>query len=485
MKKFYITTAIDYVNAKPHLGHAYEKICADIIARWKRLEGFDVFFLTGTDENAQKNKQAAEKAGIPVRKFVDQNANFFIEMCKVLNISYDEFIRTTEERHIKVSQQIFQKIFDKGDIYKGKYEGLYCTGCEAFKTEKDLVNGRCPEHKEKPKFISEESYFFKLSKYKAYILDLIKNKGLIFPKSKENEILQRLNEEELKDLCVSRNSLEWGINVPFDKTHTIYVWMDALVNYISAIGYTNDPKFKKYWPADMHIIGKGINWFHTVIWPAILKSADIEPPKLVPIHGYITINGKKISKSLGNVIDPVELVKKYPADTIRYYLAKVVPYIDDGDFSEKSLKERINGELVSDLGNLVNRVLTLSDKFSGKIEGTPELDKKLDFQKIQKKMDKLELHHALEEIWQFVRECNKYVNEKEPWKLEGKELSHVLYNLLEALRVTSILIHPFIPTTSEKINQQLGTKLGTFKDLKFKEFKGKPKKGELLFEKVQ
>lgn len=483
--KFYITTAIDYVNAKPHVGHAYEKICADIIARWKRLQGFDVFFLTGTDENAQKNEQAARKVGIPVKKFVEQNAKTFIEMCKALNISYDDFIRTTEPRHTKVSQLIFQKLFDRGDIYKGKYEGLYCYGCEEFKTEKDLVDGRCPEHKEKPKLISEESYFFKLSKYIDYILDLIENKNIIFPKKRKNEILQRLRKEELKDLCVSRAGLEWGIPVPFDKKHKIYVWIDALVNYISALGYPDSAKFRNYWPADVHVIGKGINWFHTVIWPAILKSAGIDPPKLVAVHGYITINKKKISKSMGNVIDPVELAKKYPADAIRYHLAKIVPYTDDGDFSEKTLKEIINGELISDLGNLVYRALTLVEKSKPmKIEGKPELDKELNFGKIQKHIDKFELHHALEEIFSFIRKCNKYINEKEPWKLEGKELSHVLYNLLESLRVISILIHPFMPETAKKLASQLGTEITGFKDLKFRKFNGKPKKGEMLFRRI-
>lgn len=481
-KTFYITTAIDFVNAKPHLGHAYEKIYADAIARWKRLDGFDVFFLTGTDENAQKNAQAAKAAGLPVKEFVDRNAKFFLKLCKSLNISFDDFIRTTEPRHIKVSQLIFKKLFENGDIYKGTYEGLYCIGCESYITEKDLVDGKCPEHKKKPEYIKEESYFFRLSKYKDFVLDLIKNKKLIFPKSRENEILQRLENEELKDLCVSRKGLKWGISVPFDKNYTIYVWIDALVNYISALGYPNGKKFKKYWPADMHIIGKGINWFHTVIWPAILKSAGIEPPKLVPVHGYITADGQKLSKSLGNTMDPMELAGKYGSDALRYYLLKNIPFTDDGNFSEKRLIETINGELVSDLGNLVYRVLTLAEKYKGKIEGKAELEP--DFEKIWKRMERLELHHALEEIFSFIRKCNRYINEKEPWKLEGEKLGNVLYNLLESLRIISILIEPFLPETAEKLAKQLGTKITGFNELKFGKFAGKPRKGEMLFRKV-
>ena len=485
-KTFYITTAIDFVNAKPHLGHAYEKVCADAIARWKRLDGFDVFFITGTDENAQKNAQAAKVAGLPVKEFVDKNAGFFLELCRILGISFDDFIRTTEQRHVKISQNIFKKLFENGDIYKGTYEGMYCVGCESYVTEKDLVDGKCPEHRKTPDYIKEESYFFRLSKYRGFVLDMIKNKNLIFPESRKNEMLQRLENEELKDLCVSRLGLEWGIPVPFDSKHTIYVWIDALVNYISAIGYPNRQKFKKYWPADIHVIGKGINWFHTVIWPAILKSAGIEPPKLVPVHGYITVDGQKISKSLGNSVDPIELVGKYSPDALRYYLLKNIPYADDCDFSEKRLKEAINGELVSDLGNLVYRVLTLAEKNRGlKFEGKPELDKKLKFSQIRKYMGIFEFHHALDEIFSFIRECNRYVNENEPWKLEGEKLGHVLYNLLESLRIISILIFPFMPETAEKLAGQLGTKITDFKDLKFKKLSGKPKKGEMLFRKVE
>jgi methionyl-tRNA synthetase len=482
--KFYITTAIDYVNARPHLGHAYEKICADVLARWHRLDGREVFFLTGTDENAQKNVQAAKETGKDVKSFVDENTKEFKRLCEVYNISYDDFIRTTEERHRRVSQSFFQRIHENKDIYKGKYRGLYCVGCEAFYLEKDLVNGKCPEHGKRPEWIEEENYFFRLSKYHKQILELIeKNPKFILPETRRNEILSRLK-NPLRDLSVSRCNVEWGIPVPFDKEQKIYVWFDALLNYISALGFPDKEKFKEFWPADIHLIGTGINWFHSVIWPAMLMSAGVEPPKGVFVHGYINIGGKKLSKSKGLVIDPFEIVKKFGADQVRYFLVKEIPFGEDGEFSEDALKERINGELVSDLGNLVNRVLTIAEKFSGDIKGTPELDKKLDFRKIKGFMDKLELHHALACVWDFIRASNKYINEKEPWNLKGPELGEVLYNLLEALRVIAILINPFIPQTSEKICKQLGVSLGKFNDLRFKDFKGKPKKGELLFQKV-
>ncbi len=482
-KKFYITTAIDYVNAKPHLGHAYEKICADVIARWHRLRGEEVFFLTGTDENAQKNEQAAKKAKSDIKSFVDKNAEKFKELCSVLNLSNDYFIRTTEKRHFRVAQEIFQKVYEKGDIYKGYYEGYYCTGCEAFLTEKDLVDGKCPEHGTRPDWIKEESYFFKMSKYREQIEKLLSKKGFILPDNRRVEMLNRVREEGLKDLSVSRINLDWGIPVPFDKKHRIYVWFDALINYISALDYPDGEKYKKFWPADVHIIGKGINWFHTVIWPSMLMSAGIKLPDKVFVHGYVNIKGQKMSKSTGTIVDPIELVKKYGSDAVRYFLIRDIPFGGDGDFSEEALKARINGELLSDLGNLVSRVLTLASKCKS-FNGKPELDKKLNFDKIDKLMLNYELHIALNEIWNFIRSVNKYINEKEPWKLKGKELENIVYNLLESLRVIAILIEPFIPETSEKINKQLGIKKGNFKELKFRKINYRPKKGEHLFKKV-
>ena len=486
MGRFYITTAIDYVNAKPHIGHAYEKICADVLARWHRLKGDEVHFLTGTDENAQKNEKAAREAGVPVRKFVDQNSRAFIRLCKTLNVSNDDFIRTTEERHTRVSRQIFQKVFDRGDIYKGKYEGLYCVGCEAFKTEKDLVDGKCPEHGKEPEFVSEEAYFFRMSNYTQKILELLKSKTFVLPESRRNEMINRVESEGLKDLCVSRKGLKWGIETPIDPEHKIYVWIDALVNYISGLGYPDGDLYRKFWPADMHLIGKGINWFHTVIWPSILMSAGVPVPRNVFVHGYVNVGGAKISKSgVGISVDPIGLIGKYGADAMRYFLLREIPFGEDGDFTEEALVKRINGELAADLGNLASRVLTLAGKFDGKIEGKPELEKDLNFKGIEDKMGSLELHHALDGVWDFIRACNKYINDREPWKLKGKELGQVLYNLLEGLRAIAILVSPFIPGTAEEINRQLGVKPGAFRDLKFRAWAGKPKKGKHLFERVK
>ena len=449
----YITTAIDYVNAKPHIGHAYEKIVTDVIARWNRLKGEEVYFLTGTDENAQKNSQAAKAADVATQKFVDDMTAQFKELCTAYHISFDQFVRTTEKRHFRVAQEIFEKIHKKGDIYKGQYVGLYCEGCEAFYVEKDLVNGQCPEHKKPLKHLKEENYFFRLSKYRDQIQAHIK-KGFIFPKTRENEILRRL-EEPLKDLSVSRHQVEWGIPVPFDKDHKIYVWFEALLSYISALDYPKG-SYKKVWPANVHVVGVGINWFHTVIWPAMLLSAGLPLPKKVVVHGYVNIGGEKMSKSQGNVVDPLELVKRYPADTIRYFLIRDIPFGEDGDFSEAALKQRINGELVSDLGNLASRVLALAGKFSGTVKGKPVLDKKLQLKKIEQYMQALQLHRALGEVFAFVRECNKYINDTEPWKLNGAALGEVLYNLLESLRVIGILIGPFLPATAEELRTQLG-----------------------------
>ncbi|MDD5253575.1 MAG: methionine--tRNA ligase [Candidatus Nanoarchaeia archaeon] len=489
-EKYYITTAIDYVNAKPHIGHAYEKIIADVLARWNRIKGKDVFYLTGTDENAQKNAQAAEEAKKDVKKFVDENVKYFIDLCKKLNLSNDYFIRTTEKRHIKISQEIFSKVLKKGDIYKGTYEGLYCQGCEAFITEKELVNGKCPEHNKEPRYIKEENYFFKMSKYENQMLDLLSKPGFVFPDYRGKEMYNRVKEEGLKDLCVSRKGTNWGIELPNDKGYSIYVWFDALINYISALDYPDGELYKKFWPADAHLIGKGINWFHSVIWPTMLMSAGIKLPKQIVVHGYLTVDGQKISKSLGNTIDPIKLVNKYGADPIRYVLIRDIPSGEDGDFSEKILTEKINSELANGLGNLISRSLGMTEKyFEGRVPKGKNLIK-FDLDKLNEHFDKIELHLALAETWKYIDECNKFVEDKKPWVLakeNDKELSDVIYSLLDSIRIISILINPFIPETSEKINKKLGIKLGNYKDVKPNLLKQgiKVEKGESLFNKVE
>ena len=454
-KKFYITTAIDYVNARPHIGHAFEKIIADALARWHKIKGEEVFFLTGTDENAQKNAEVAHEEGIDVKKFVDRNSKLFIELCKKLNVEYDRFIRTTEKEHKDKSQEIFKKVYDKGEIYKGNYEGLYCVGCESFITEKDLVDGKCPEHNKVPEKISEEAYFFKLSKYEDKIIKFVKN--YIIPESKKNEILTRLKKEGLRDLCVSRTNLDWGIDNPIDKKHKIYVWFDALINYVSGANGN--------WPADVHVVGKGINWFHSVIWPGILLSAGIELPKKLLVHGYVNLKGQKISKSLGNTIDPIELVDKFGSDAVRYSLLRGSTF-EDFDYSEDVLIERNNNELANKLGNLVSRTATLAEK-NGIEKTENKLLKKLKLKEIEKFIDNFELDKALDLIFRFIDICNEYVQNKKPWETKDKK---VLYELVDSIKKIAELLIPFIPESAEKIQKQFSAT--------------KIKKGEILFKKI-
>ncbi|MDD5192951.1 MAG: methionine--tRNA ligase, partial [Candidatus Nanoarchaeia archaeon] len=440
-KKFYITTAIDYVNAKPHIGHAFEKVLVDALARWHKLQDYDVWFLTGTDENAQKNSQAAQLAGVSAQEFVDTNSKFFVELCKKLDVDYSRFIRTTEKEHKKICQEIFKKVYDKGEIYKGKYEGYYCTGCEGYITEKDLINGKCPEHNKEPEWMSEDAYFFKLSKYKDKILKFVKN--YIVPESRKNEIISRLNEEELKDLCVSRLNLDWGIDNPIDKKFKIYVWFDALINYITGAD--------KYWPANVHVVGKGINWFHSVIWPGMLLSSGYKLPEKLLVHGYLNSKGQKISKSLGNVIDPIQLADRYGSDPVRYSLLKCSVF-EDSDYSEEILIERNNNELANKLGNLVSRVTALCEKNG--FEKTPnKLLKKFRLKEIKKYFNNFELDKALSEIFAFIDECNLYIQDKKPWETRDKK---VLFELLDSIKAIAILLWPFLPSTSEKIAKQIG-----------------------------
>lgn len=486
MPKIYITTPAYYPNLSPHVGHAYTTIASDILARWWKLKigNENVMFISGLDEHGEKIEKAAEEKGLKPQEFVDMMAKKFLKTWKVLNISLDGFIRTSEERHIEIVRKMFKKIYDAGDIYKGFYEGWYCVPCESFWTELQLVDGCCPECKRPVKKVKEESYFFRLSKYQKKLLDLYKkNPDFITPASKRNEIVNRVR-EGLDDLSISRLKVKWGIPVPIDKKSTLYCWIDALSFYISVLDYPGS-KFKKFWPPDIQLMSKEINWFHSVIFPSLLMSARIPLAKKVFIHGWLTANGEKMSKSKGNFIIPEDMVNKYGVDAFRYFLFRQIPFGDDGDFSEDALKARINGELLSDLGNLVSRVLTLAEKYKGDVKGKPELENKLNLKKIEKLMEGLELHHAIYEIFEFIRACNKYINENEPWKQEGKELGNTLYNLLEALRIIAILTSPFIPDTAGKIDKQLGIKAGMLKDCKFKPFNGKPKKGEHLFTKIK
>jgi len=454
MAKFYVTTAIDYVNAKPHIGHAFEKVIADALVRWKKQKGYDVFFLTGVDENAQKNVQAAEAAGVSVKDFVGKNTGFFLELCKKLNISYDKFIRTSASEHAKVVQEILKKIIDKGDIYEGEYEGDYCVGCEAYLTEKDLVYGKCPEHNTVPEHMKEQAYFFKLSKYKDRLIKFAEK--YIVPESKKKEILFRLK-QGLKDVCITRKNAEWGIDFPLDKKYKVWVWIDALINYISGA--------KKQWPADVHIIGKGINWFHSVIWPAILMSAGYKLPDKLLVHGYLISGGKKMSKSLGNVINPLKLLEKYSADTVRYALLKCNVF-DDTDFNEKDLIARHNNELANKLGNLVSRVASLIEKY-GFEKCENKLIKKLNVKEIDKLIEEFKFDKALNEIFAFVDICNEYVQSKKIWETKDTK---ALYELKESILKISELLLPFIPESAEKIIKQFSAK--------------KIKKGEILFKKI-
>jgi methionyl-tRNA synthetase len=467
-KKFYITTAIDYVNAKPHIGHAMEKVIADAIARWHRLLGEDVFYLTGTDENAQKNVQAAKVAGVSVREFVDKNTGYFLDLVKNLNISHNKFVRTSAEEHARVVTKIIKKMNEAGDIYKGKYEGHYCTGCESYITEKDLVNGKCPEHCKAPEFMSEDAYFFKLSKYQGKLIKFAEK--YIVPVSKKKEILYRLN-EGLNDLCISRKGADWGIDFPLDKEYKVYVWVDALINYVSGA--------ENKWPADVHVIGKGINWFHSVIWPGILMSAGYKLPDKLLVHGYLNLGGKKISKSLGNTIDPLDLLEIYNPDSLRYSLLKCNVF-DDSDYNEEIIIERHNTELANKLGNLISRVSSLAEK-NGIEKCENRLLKKLKLKDIEKKMSGFELDKALGEIFGFIDICNEYVQSKKPWETHDKK---VLYELIDSIKSIAILLWPFIPETSEKIAKSLGFKID-YNEITKPYKVQKIKKSEILFKKIE
>ena len=477
--KFYITTAIDYPNSRPHLGHALEKVQTDVLARYHRLLGEDVFFLTGSDENAQKNVLAAEEAGIPVKEFIDKIVKVFQQMIQLLNISNDYFIRTADQKkHWPGIIKIWKECIKSDDIYKKEYKGLYCVGCEAFLTEKDLKDGLCPEHLKAPEKVSEENYFFRLSKYEKQLQKLIeKDKLKIIPEKRKNEILSFIK-SGLRDLSVSRPKERmrgWGIPVPGDNNQKIYVWMDALGNYLTGLGYgtENQDLFKKYWPADVHVIGKGISRFHAIYWPAFLLSAGIELPKIIFVHDYLTVNDQKISKTLGNVIDPIELVEKYGTDAVRYFLLREFSPFSDGDFTDQRFEQRYESDLAKGLGNFVSRVLTMTEKYCDcKV---PEIDKdpethplrvdeniynwKKAWQDLDKYMLNFQFNEALISIWRFISEADKYIEQNKPWELakqaKTKELNWVLYGLLNAIHQLAWQVYIFMPETSIKIAKAL------------------------------
>lgn len=501
-KKFYITTAIPYVNAPPHIGHALEFVQSDVIARWHRLKGEDVFFLSGSDENAQKNVLAALEKNVSVHDFVRKNSYLFMDLLKALDISNNDFIRTSaEKKHRDGAVKVWNACMKSGDIYKKSYTGLYCVGCEAFVTEKDLVDGKCPEHAKAPQEVSEENYFFRLSKYQKQVEDSIVSGRLgIIPETRKNEMVSFIR-AGLEDFSVSRpaeRTKNWGIQVPGDKTQIMYVWFDALTNYITALGFAQEGKlFKKYWPVDAHVIGKGIARFHAIYWPAMLLSAGVELPRSLFVHGYVTVNGQKISKSLGNVINPGEIIKKYGADNVRYFLLRQISPFNDGDFSESALVETVNADLADGLGNLVQRTCVMLEKYcNGQIPKPGKFSDKEDalvnavsiFEEVDVLMQKFEWNRAAEKIIGAVHQANKYVNETEPWKLaktDQKHLATALYVLIECLRIFSTLLSPFIPSSAENISRQLGQKLGNFKTVAFKKTTGgKIKTPVILFPKL-
>ena len=504
-KKFYITTPIYYPSANFHIGHCYTTIIADAIARYKRLDGYDVFYLTGTDEHGQKIQKKAEEAGVSPQEYVDEIVGNAKDLWKSLGISYDKFIRTTDEEHILCVQKIFKKLYEQGDIYKGEYKGLYCTPCESFWTDSQLKDGKCPDCGREVNEVTEEAYFFKLSKYSDRLVKYYEeHPDFIEPESRKNEMINNFIKPGLEDLCVSRTSFDWGIPVDFDEKHVVYVWLDALTNYISALGYLSDEEslYEKYWPCDLHIVGKEIVRFHTIVWPIMLMALDLPLPKKVFGHGWLVINGGKIGKSFGNYKDPREYIDAYGVDAVRYFVLREVPFGSDGNFSEEALITRTNGDLANVLGNLVNRTIGMANKyFDGVIENrnvNDELDDKLIKEVLELKnkvdgyMDKLEVPKALDTIFEMLRSCNKYIDDTMPWVLakdESKQdrLATVLYNLVESIRYGTVLLQAFMPDTAEKIFEQINTdkvKFDTLDNFGYYESGSKVGKAEVLFQRI-
>lgn len=484
-KTYYVTTPIYYPSDNFHIGHCYTTVIADALARYKKLKGYDVFFLTGSDEHGQKIEDRAKKAGVTPKEFIDPIIDNAKDLWKALDVDYDKFIRTTDDYHVACVQKIMQKLYDQGDVYKGAYEGWYCTPCESFWTESQLVDGKCPDCGREVKLTKEDAYFLKLSKYQPRLEAWLKDHPeLMQPESRYNEMYNNFLKPGLKDLCVSRSSVKWGVPVTFDPDQTVYVWVDALSNYISALGYLteDDSLFKKYWPADLHLVGKEIFRFHTIIWPIMLMALDLPLPKRVYGHGWLTIGGGKISKSKGNYKDPREFIKDYGVDTVRYFLLSEVPFGSDGNFSEELMVERRNSDLCNVLGNLVNRTITMANKyFDGKLtknNNPTDLDKEVInhlnsmSDEVDVKMEELDIPNALNLIFSRIERLNKYIDETTPWSLAKDEsslprLNDVLYTIIEGIRMSTLELEAFIPSTCKKIYEQLNINNTSFEEFEF------------------
>ena len=486
-EKFYISTAIAYASSKPHIGNTYEIVLADAIARYKRLTGYDVYFQTGTDEHGQKIEQKALEHGKQPQEYVDEIALEVRKIWDVMNTSYDKFVRTSNPNHKEVVSRIFKKLYDQGDIYKGNYEGLYCTPCESFWTESQLVDGKCPDCGREVKVASEEAYFFKLSNYTKRLEEYIESHpDFIQPESRKNEIMNNFIKPGLQDLCVSRTSFDWGIPVSFDDKHVIYVWIDALSNYITFLGYDVDgnhsEEFKKYWPADIHLIGKDILRFHTIYWPIMLMALNLPLPKQVFGHPWVLFGNDKMSKSKGNILYADDLVKEFGVDAIRYYLLHEIPYSNDGSITYELIIDRINSDLANILGNLVNRTISMCQKYFNGIVYEPTTYTELDLElrdmvmslpnKVKAKMDDLRVAEAIDEIFEVLRRCNKYIDETTPWILAKEQneerLKTVLYTLLESIRSCAVMLQPFLPDTADEIFKQLNTENRYIDSINFK-----------------
>lgn len=508
-KKFYITTPIYYPSGKWHIGTCYTTIICDALARFKRMQGYDVFYLTGTDEHGQKIQKVAAAANVPVKEYIDGVVGELKKLWGLLDISYDKFIRTTDSDHERAVQKIFTKLYEQGDIYKSEYEGWYCTPCEAFWTKSQLKDGKCPDCGREVELTREESYFFRLSKYQKRIEKLLEeDKEFLQPVTRQNEMLNNFIRPGLQDLCVSRTSFDWGVKVPFDPKHVVYVWIDALVNYITALGYGSDDEtlFKKYWPADVQMMGKEIVRFHSIIWPAILMALDLPLPKKVYGHGWLMFDNDKMSKSKGNIVDPFVLCERYGVDALRYYMLKEVPFGQDGNFTNEIFLKLRNSDLANDLGNLVSRVTAMvSQYFDGVIPKPNKAEEEVDvslkraaeamYPEVVESMDKMYAPEALESIFKVIRRANKYIDETTPWILaktvDGKErLKNVLYNLCETIRMTATLLQPFLTQTPAKIFKKLGVEQGeltgfaSLKKFGAKIYGNKVDKGEQLFQRI-